>query len=66
MERLLEQQAAIAAVLIEGKTRHLMLDVAEWAIIEQLVDVLKPFHQATETMSAEKYPTVSSIKPLLY
>ena len=43
MERLLEQQAALAAVLIERKTRHLMLDCAEWAIIEQLVDVLKLF-----------------------
>ena len=57
MERLLEQQAAIAIVLVEGKTRYLMLDVAEWAIFKQLMDVLKAFHQATETMSAEKYST---------
>ena len=29
MERLIEQQAAIATVLVEGKTRYLMLDVAK-------------------------------------
>ena len=38
----------------------------EWTIIEQLVEILKPFQHATETMSGEKYPTASTIKLLLY
>ena len=38
----------------------------EWSIIEVLVDILKPFQQATEAMGAVKYPTLSTVKPLLY
>ena len=66
LERIMEQQAAIAAVLMEGKVRHLMPDGNDWIVIELLVDVLKPFQHATEVMSAVKYPTVSMVKPLLY
>ena len=66
LERIMEQQAAIAAVLIEGKVRHLMPDGNDWIVIELLVDVLKPFQHATEVMSAVKYTTVSMVKPLLY
>ena len=66
LQRIMEQQAAIAAVLMEGKVRHLMPDGDEWVIIELLVDILKPFQHATEVMSAVKYPTVSTVKPLLY
>ena len=66
LERLMKQQAAIAAVLMEGKVRHLMPDSSEWILIEQLVDILKPFQHATEAMSGVKYPTVSTVKPLLY
>lgn len=65
LQRLMEQQmqAAIAAVLMEEKVRHLMPESNE---IEQLVEILKPFQHATEAMSGEKYPTVSTINPLLY
>lgn len=65
LQRLMEQQmqAAIAAVLMEEKVRHLMPKSNE---IEQLVEILKPFQHATEAMSGEKYPTVSTINPLLY
>ena len=28
--------------------------------------ILQPFQNATEAMSTEKYPTISSVKPLLY
>ena len=66
LERLMEQQAAIAAVLMDGKVRHLMPEGEEWTIIEQLVEILTPFQQATEAMGAEKYPTLSMVKPLLY
>lgn len=66
LERLMEQQLAIAAVLIDGTARHLMPESGEWTLIEQLVEILKPFQVATEVMSGEKYPTVSTVKPLLY
>lgn len=66
IERLMEQQAAIAAVLMEGNMRHLIPESSEWTLIEQLVDILLPFQQATEAMSGVKYPTVSTVTPLLY
>ena len=66
LERLMEQQAPIAAVLMDGRLRHLMPDSEDWSIIEVLVDILKPFQQATEAMSAVKYPTLSTVKPLLF
>ena len=55
-----------AAVLMDGRVRHLMPEGEEWSIIEVLVDILKPFQQATEAMGAVKYPTLSTVKPLLY
>ena len=50
IERLMEQQAAIAAVLMEGNMRHLIPDSSEWSLIEQLVGILLPFQQATKAI----------------
>ena len=55
LQRLLEQQAAIAALLMGGKGRHLMPESDDWMVVEILVDILKPFQHATEVMSAVKY-----------
>ena len=38
----------------------------EWNIIENLVNILHPFQEATEVMSTDKYLTISSVKPVLY
>ena len=66
LQRLIEQQTAISAVLVEGKDRHLMLESGDWEVVEMLVELLKPFQQATTLMGAVKYPTLSTVKPLLY
>ena len=66
LKRVSEQQAAIAAVLIEGKVQHLMPEGEEWSIIDELIKILEPFQEATEVMSTEKFPSISSVKPLLY
>ena len=47
----MEQQAPIAAVLMDGRVKDLMPDGEEWSIIEVLVDILKPFQQATEAIN---------------
>ena len=66
LERLQEQQAAIAAVLVDDRShRHLIPDVHEWVLIEELITILKPFQLATEIMSASKYSTVSMLRPFL-
>ena len=58
-----EQQAAIAAVLMEGRNTHLIPDGEEWNTIDGLINVLKPFQKATEVTSGEKYSTISTAKP---
>lgn len=67
LQRLKEQQFAIAGVLLEDtNNHHLMLEAAEWATIEGLVELLQPFKQVAEMLSASKYPTISMVKPLLH
>ncbi|GAB5584380.1 zinc finger BED domain-containing protein 4 [Prionailurus iriomotensis] len=67
LQRLREQQFVIAGVLVEdSNNHHLMLEAAEWATIEGLVDLLQPFKQVAEMLSASKYPTISMVKPLLH
>ena len=66
LERLVEQQAAMAAVLVEGRVRHLMPEGDDWILIESLVSILKPFQLATEMMGGSKYPTLSTAKPVIH
>ena len=66
LERLIEQQTAISAVLAEGKYWHLMLESGDWEVAEMLVNLLKPFQQTTTVMGAVRYPTPSTVKPLLF
>ena len=41
LKRLGEQQAAIAAVLMEGKVRYMMPEGGDWTVIEELVNILQ-------------------------
>ncbi|XP_077002360.1 E3 SUMO-protein ligase ZBED1 isoform X1 [Tamandua tetradactyla] len=67
LQRLKEQQFVIAAVLVEdSNNHHLMLEAGEWATVEGLVDLLQPFKQVAEMLSASRYPTISMVKPLLH
>ncbi|XP_053562410.1 LOW QUALITY PROTEIN: E3 SUMO-protein ligase ZBED1 [Bombina bombina] len=67
LHRLKEQQFAIAGVLVEdSNNHHLMLEANEWNTIEGLVDLLQPFKQVAEMLSASKYPTISMVKPLIH
>ncbi|XP_025022099.1 zinc finger BED domain-containing protein 1 isoform X2 [Python bivittatus] len=67
LQRLKEQQFVIAAVLVEdSNNHHLMLEASEWNAIEGLVDLLQPFKQVAEMISASKYPRISMVKPLLH
>ena len=50
LQQLSEQQAAIAAVLLEGKFRYLMPEGKDWSIIDDLLSILEPFQKATEAM----------------
>ena len=56
LQRLMEQQAAIAAVLVDGTVRHLMPENADWTLIEQLVEILKPFTSCDRSYVRRQIP----------
>ncbi|KAM6141191.1 E3 SUMO-protein ligase ZBED1 [Erethizon dorsatum] len=67
LARLQEQQFVIAGVLVEdSNNHHLMLEAAEWATVEGLVELLRPFQQVAEMLCASRHPTISMVKPLLH
>ena len=43
LQHVAEQQAALTAVLIEGKAQYLMSEGEEWSIIDDLIKILEPF-----------------------
>ena len=61
-KRVLEQHPAITAVLLQSKKksdRDLLISPDEIAQLEQMVDVLEPFAEATTMLSSEKNVSVS-------
>ena len=44
---------------------HLEISPNEWRILEDIVQLLRPFKIATLHLSGEKYPTISALGPLL-
>ena len=67
IERLCEQQAAVAAVLHNHRDLlHLEHSPAEWRLLEDLCKVLEPFKDAITYLSASRYPTLSVLGPVLH
>ena len=66
IERILEQQTAICAVLMENRSdRSLLPSTDDFTVLEELVSVLRPIQQATELLIGSKYATVSCMFPVL-
>ncbi|KAL2095672.1 hypothetical protein ACEWY4_007820 [Coilia grayii] len=51
--RAADQQAPVAAVIIEKKLSRLKLSSVEWTLMEKVKDALKPFKVATQALSTE-------------
>ena len=67
LTRFIEQQQAVCAVLLEdGGDRVLMPSATEFSVIEELVDILKPFNDATEILSGDLYPTIGIVQPVFH
>ncbi|XP_065911269.1 E3 SUMO-protein ligase ZBED1-like [Dysidea avara] len=66
IERVLEQQSAICATLIDQKRLDLMPQDSEFKILEGVATIIKPFRRITSQVSGEEYVTVSAVKPLLH
>ncbi|XP_065917715.1 E3 SUMO-protein ligase ZBED1-like [Dysidea avara] len=68
IERVCEQQLPISSVLLQRRDSlmHLELLPNEWRILEDVVKLLRPFKIATQHLSGEEYPTISTLGPLLH
>ena len=64
--RAAEQQAPVAAVIMEKRLSHLELSTNEWRIMEKVGQVLEPFKKATAALSTDQFPTGSAVLPLKY
>ena len=66
IERILEQQQAVSAVLAEDrKSWHIMPTDAQFSVLEKLVKVLEPLHFLTDALAGEQEVTASAIRPIL-
>ena len=64
--RILEQQQAICAVLVEDrKNWYEMPSDHEFKFLEAVASVLRPLHIFTEALPGKKHITISVIRPLL-
>ena len=66
IERVLEQQSAICATLIDQKTLDFMPQDSEFKILEGVATIIKPFCHITSQVSGEEHVTISAVKPLLH
>ena len=66
IERVMEQQVPVCAALIEMKRMDLLPKDTECRLLEEMLQVLKPFKDVTVQVSAEKYVTASAIRPLIH
>ncbi len=67
VERFLEQQQAVCAVLADNRNKwHLMPKDLDVTTMEALKNVLGPLREFTDALSGEQHPTISSVLPLLW
>ena len=69
LERVVEQQQALCAVLLDSQdrvVRSLLPYGAEWSVIEELMAILKPFALASTVLSGSSYGTISIVSPLIH
>ena len=66
MQRILTQQQPLCATLLEVKRGDLMPSDGEFTVMESYVKVMKPLVEITEIMGAQKWVTISAVRPLLH
>ncbi|KAL4136315.1 hypothetical protein QTP88_007863 [Uroleucon formosanum] len=65
LERLVKLKEPLTVTMISVKEAPSNLTPEEWVIIEDIVPLLRPFNSLTIELSAEQYPTISKVVPLL-
>ena len=66
IECVLEQQQPFCAALLALKKGDLMPSDTEFAVMETYVQVMKPLVTITEAIGAQKWVTISTVRPLLH
>lgn len=68
LEQMVMRRNIIVPILesIEGIDQEIELTNEQWKIMEDLVNVLEPFKVTIMTLSEEKMPLISLLKPLLW
>ncbi|KAF0691848.1 zinc finger BED domain-containing protein 1-like, partial [Aphis craccivora] len=65
LERLIKLKEPLTIVMITLKETPSNLESQEWSIIEDMIPLLRPFNNLTVELSAEQYPTISKVIPLI-
>lgn len=65
LERLIKLKEPLTIVMITLKDAPCHLNPDEWSIIEDVVPLLRPFDKVTVELSAEQYPTILTVIPLI-
>jgi len=63
VQRVLEQQQPLCATLLQLKRGDLMPTDLEFSVLEKYVIVMKPLVSITEAIGAEKWVTISMLRP---
>ena len=66
VERILAQQQPLCATLLELRKGDLMPSESEFSTMETFVAVMKSLVEITEAIGAQKWVTISAIRPLLH
>ncbi|XP_015375592.1 PREDICTED: zinc finger BED domain-containing protein 1-like [Diuraphis noxia] len=61
LERLIKLKEPLTIVMISIREAPSNLSPDEWSIIEDIIPLLRPFDKLTTELSAEQYPTLSTI-----
>ncbi|CAG9833257.1 unnamed protein product [Diabrotica balteata] len=65
LERLVTIKDALSITMTKIDKAPEFLDASEWGVIEESLKLLKPLEIMTTALSGEKYPTLSTVIPLL-
>ena len=66
VQRVLKQQQPLCACLLDLRRGDLMPSDSEFGVMESYCKVMKPLVETTEAIGAEKWVTISYIRPLLH
>ena len=66
IKRVLEQQQPLCAALLALKKGDLMPSDTEFAAMDTYIQVMKPLVTITEAIGAQKWVTISTVRPLLH